>query len=96
VTDRQTDTSVQVLEGFEDLARFRTSSCFCRHRQTDTHVAFIYTIMEGMVPLVSGNGYLSFCQGAAVCTELISLSECKVTSGEGTSAVDQVMQTVLN
>jgi hypothetical protein len=52
--------------------------------------------MEGMVPLVSGDRYLSFCQGAAVCAELISLSECKVTSGEGTSAVDQVMQTVLN
>jgi hypothetical protein len=51
---------------------------------------------EGMVLLVSGDRYLSFCQGTAVCTELISLSECKVTSGEGTSAVDQVMQSVLN
>ncbi|CAM6076195.1 unnamed protein product [Sphagnum tenellum] len=32
-----------------------------------------------MVLLVSSDGYLSFCQGAAVCTELISLPECKVT-----------------
>jgi hypothetical protein len=52
--------------------------------------------MEGMVFLVSGDRYLRFCQGAAVCTELISMSECKVTSGEGTSAVDQVLQSVLN
>ncbi len=49
--------------------------------------------MEGMVLLVSGDGYLSFCQGAAVCTELISVQ------GDfwwGTSAVDQVMQSELN
>jgi hypothetical protein len=52
--------------------------------------------MEGMVFLVSGDRYLRFCQGAAVCTELISMSECKVTSGEGTSAVDQVLESVLN
>jgi hypothetical protein len=51
--------------------------------------------MEGMV-LVSGDWYLSFRQVAAVCTELISLSECKVTSGEGTSAVDQVLQSAQN
>jgi hypothetical protein len=49
-----------------------------------------------MVLLVSDDRYLSFYQGATVCTELISLTECKVTSGEGTSAVDQVMQSVLN
>jgi hypothetical protein len=52
--------------------------------------------MEGMVLLISGDQYLNFCQGAAVCTELISLSECKVTSGEGTSAVVQMLQSVLN
>jgi hypothetical protein len=44
----------------------------------------------------SGDRYLSFCQGAAVCTDLISLPECKVTSGKGTSAVDHMMQSVLN
>jgi hypothetical protein len=37
-----------------------------------------------MVLLVSGDPYLSFCQGAAISTELISLSESNVTSGEGT------------
>ncbi len=52
--------------------------------------------MEGMALLVSGDRYLSFCQGAAVCTELISLTECKATSGERTSAVDQVMQSGQN
>jgi len=52
--------------------------------------------MEGMVLLISGDQYLSFCQGAAVCTEPISLSQCKVTSGEGTSAVVQMLQSVLN
>jgi hypothetical protein len=49
-----------------------------------------------MALLVSGDPYLSFCQGGAVCTELISLTEYNMTSGEGTSAVDQVMQSVLN
>jgi len=44
----------------------------------------------------SGDGYLSCCPHAAVWTELISLTECNLTSGEGTSAVDQVMQSVLN
>ncbi len=56
----------------------------------------LWFIMEGMELCISGDRYLSFCQGAAVCTELISLSECKVSSGEGTSAVDQVLQSVLN
>jgi hypothetical protein len=49
-----------------------------------------------MVLLVSGDRYLSFYQGAAICSELISLSECNVTSGEGTSAVDQVLHSILN
>jgi len=35
-------TSVQVIEGFEDLAHFKTSSCFCRHRQTDRHHVCFY------------------------------------------------------
>jgi hypothetical protein len=33
--------------------------------------------------LASGDGYLSCCPDAAVCTELISLCQCKVASGDG-------------
>ncbi len=46
--------------------------------------------MEGMVLLVSGDWYLSFCQGAAVCTELVSLSECKVTCFQAGSCILQL------
>jgi hypothetical protein len=53
--------------------------------------------MEGIELPISGDRYVSFCRGVAVCSELISVSvQGDLLLVMGTSAVVQMLQSVLN